>query len=61
MEELRKHITWMSNNAYIDQHNQDSDTFGSTLKMNNFGDLVSSRARGKGGIKRNGERERRER
>jgi cathepsin L len=41
LEELRKHITWMSNNAYIDQHNQYSDTFGYTLKMNNFGDLSS--------------------
>lgn len=41
MEELRKHVTWMSNKAYIEQHNQYSDTFGYTLKMNNFGDLSS--------------------
>ena len=60
MEELRKHVTWMSNKAYIEQHNQYSDTFGYTLKMNNFGDLVRQRERGErereGGER--GERER---
>ena len=40
LEELRRHITWMSNKAYIDQHNQYADTFGYTLKMNHLGDMV---------------------
>ena len=40
MEELRRHITWMSNKAYIDQHNQYADTFGYTLEMNHLGDMV---------------------
>lgn len=41
IEELRRHITWLSNNAYIDNHNQYADTFGYTLRMNHLGDLVS--------------------
>jgi len=38
-EELRRHIIWQSNKKYIDGHNEHSDTFGFTLKMNEFGDL----------------------
>ena len=42
IEELERHNIWLSNNEYIEQHNQRSDVFGYTLKMNKFGDLVSS-------------------
>lgn len=42
LEELRRHITWLSNKAYIDQHNEYADTFGYTLKMNHLGDMVRS-------------------
>lgn len=41
LEELRRHITWLSNKAYIDRHNEYSDTFGYTLKMNHLGDMTS--------------------
>ena len=40
-EELEKHITWLSNKEYIDQHNANSDVFGFTLAMNHLGDMVS--------------------
>lgn len=40
-EELGKHLIWLSNQEYISQHNKYSDIFGYTLKMNQFGDLVS--------------------
>lgn len=39
-EELGRHIVWLSNNKYIDEHNKYAETFGYTLKMNKFGDLV---------------------
>ena len=42
MEELERHSIWLSNKEYIEQHNIRSDVFGYTLKMNMFGDLVSS-------------------
>jgi len=38
-EELHRHITWQSNKKYIDGHNEHSDAFGFTLKMNEFGDM----------------------
>ena len=41
-EELGKHLVWLSNQEYINQHNRYSDIFGYTLKMNQFGDLVSA-------------------
>ena len=40
-EELGRHIVWLSNQKYIDEHNKYSDHFGFTLKMNKFGDMVS--------------------
>lgn len=40
-EELRRHIVWLANGKYIEEHNKYSDEFGFTLKMNHFGDLVS--------------------
>lgn len=42
VEELERHSIWLSNKEYIEQHNTRSDVFGYTLKMNKFGDLVSS-------------------
>ena len=41
MEELQRHITWLSNKKFIEVHNQFNATFGYTLAMNEFGDLVS--------------------
>ena len=40
-EELGKHLVWLSNQEYINQHNKYSDVFGYSLKMNQFGDMVS--------------------
>lgn len=40
-EELSKHIVWLSNQKYIDEHNKYAETFGYTLEMNKFGDMVS--------------------
>ena len=39
-EELRRHIVWLSNQKYIEEHNKYSEHFGYTLEMNKFGDLV---------------------
>lgn len=41
LEELEKHMVWLSNKKYIEQHNANSHIFGFTLAMNHFGDLVS--------------------
>ena len=38
--ELEKHLTWLSNKKYIEQHNANSHIFGFTLAMNKFGDMV---------------------
>ena len=40
-EELSKHLVWLDNQEYINQHNKYADVFGYTLKINRFGDLVS--------------------
>ena len=40
-EELKRHIVWQANKKHIDDHNKYADVFGYTLKMNQFGDLVS--------------------
>ena len=40
-EEVERHAVWMSNKEYIEQHNKQADELGFTLKMNQFGDLVS--------------------
>lgn len=39
-EELLRHLTWLSNMKYIEQHNANSHIFGFTLSMNHLGDLV---------------------
>ena len=42
--ELERHLVWLSNKEYIDQHNANSHIFGFTLAMNHHGDLVSVHA-----------------
>ncbi len=39
-EELQRHVVWLSNREYINQHNNHADVFGYTLRMNRFGDMV---------------------
>ena len=41
LEDLERHLVWLSNKEYIDQHNANADLFGFTLAMNHLGDLVS--------------------
>jgi hypothetical protein len=41
--ELSKHLVWLSNKHYIEQHNKHTDVLGYGLAMNQFGDLVSLR------------------
>ena len=41
IEELEKHLVWLSNREYINAHNANSDLFGFTLAMNHLGDMVS--------------------
>ena len=40
--ELGRHIVWLSNKKYIEEHNKYAEEFGYTLEMNKFGDLVST-------------------
>lgn len=44
MEELERHLVWLSNKVYIDQHNANARIFGYTLAMNRLGDLVGKLA-----------------
>ncbi len=39
-EDLERHIVWLSNKKYIEQHNANAHIFGFTLAMNHFGDIV---------------------
>ena len=41
IDELERYIVWRSNKVFIDHHNNYSNIFGFTMKMNQFGDLVS--------------------
>ena len=41
LEELSKHLVWLSNKKFIELHNANSHIFGFELAMNHFGDLVS--------------------
>ncbi len=41
IHELEKYVTWKSNKAYINAHNELKDEFGYYLSLNQFGDLVS--------------------
>ncbi len=39
-EELYRNVVWQSNKKFIDAHNAMNETFGYTLAMNIFGDMV---------------------
>ena len=41
LEELDRHLVWLSNKKYIDTHNTYDHVFGYTLKLNQFADMVS--------------------
>ena len=41
-EELERYIAWRSNTVYIQYHNKYADTFGFSLAMNNYGDMVKN-------------------
>ena len=41
VEELNKHLVWLSNKKYIEMHNANAHVFGFDLAMNHFGDMVS--------------------
>ena len=43
--ELSKHLVWLSNKHYIEEHNKYADVLGYGLAMNQFGDLVSRTTR----------------
>lgn len=40
LEELERHLVWLSNKQYIDAHNANEDIMGFRLAMNTFGDMV---------------------
>lgn len=40
-DELERHLIWLSNRKYIEQHNANDHIFGFTLAMNYWGDMVS--------------------
>lgn len=40
-EHIYRQIVWESNKVYVDNHNENAKTFGFTLEMNEFADLVS--------------------
>lgn len=41
LEDLDRHLVWLSNKKFIELHNANSHIFGYHLAMNHFGDLVS--------------------
>lgn len=41
LDELERHVIWLSNKKFIDHHNANSHIFGFTLAMNHLGDVVS--------------------
>ena len=38
--ELSRHLVWLSNKKYIEEHNKHADVLGYGLQMNQFGDMV---------------------
>lgn len=40
-DEIEKHIVWLSNKEYVDQHNANAHIFGFNLDLNHLGDMVS--------------------
>ena len=41
INELERYVTWQSNRAFIQAHNELQENFGYTVEMNQFGDMVS--------------------
>lgn len=41
-EELARYTIWVANKAYIEEHNKNVDVHGYSLKMNEFGDMVTN-------------------
>ena len=41
MDELERHLIWLSNMKYIEGHNANQGMFGYALSMNQYGDIVS--------------------
>ena len=41
VEELLRHLTWLSNMKFIQGHNANAHIFGFRLAMNHLGDMVS--------------------
>lgn len=52
LDELERHLIWLSNKKYIDHHNANSHIFGFTLAMNHLGDIVSREKGGEDGGRR---------
>ena len=42
LEELERHLIWLSNKKYIDHHNINAHIFGFELAMNHLGDMVKA-------------------
>jgi hypothetical protein len=40
LEDLNRHLVWLSNRKYIELHNANSHVFGYQLAMNHFADMV---------------------
>ena len=40
LEEFDRHLVWLSNKKYVENHNANSDAFGYTLELNKFADMV---------------------
>ena len=40
-EELARYTIWVANKAYIEEHNKNVQAHGYSLKMNEFGDMVT--------------------
>lgn len=40
-EEALRYSIWLDNMEYIEQHNQNAEQHGFSLRMNSFGDLVN--------------------
>lgn len=43
LSELERYVTWVSNKALIDSHNSLASSFGYSLALNQYADLVSVR------------------
>ena len=42
LEDLDRHLVWLSNKKFIESHNSFSHVFGYTLALNKFADMVRS-------------------